>query len=146
MIPRFIFVGMPFRHKGSPRFSLLICWTASSYWRKFFLLKKIHLLLLIGGDFSIHWRDSTTCFFILKGFFFCLFTDLLLISSILLSYTGTFLGSSFSFLTFCLETSSRTQLFFINFFMFKERGHLSRAMAEQDSNPLQGAICLRCQG
>ena len=119
----------------------------SSLWKRSFVIRGDHrwlveLLLLFEGVFF-------TCFFLLqenslsflKRFYllFLFIERIFFVCSLIFfwsiqscsSHTRAFLGSSFSFLTFCLDTSFRTWFSsstkFINFFMTKEVVLISRA-------------------
>ena len=167
MISHFIFVEMPLCYRGKPRFSgessLLICWIASSYWRKFH-----YMVLLIEGSFI-------TWFFLLKEFsshvstycgsslspliegFFITYFFLLKEFSLFVHWSSSdqfnpalshwhLPGILLQFLDLLLGHQLQNIVFFTNFFMFKDRGLLSIAITDKESIPQREAECLRYQG
>ena len=156
MILHFIFAGYPPSYKTSMRFSGEVhCWLTElllliegSPITRFFLLREFssHVLSYWRTFLFLSWKDFYHLFLLIEGIFFvCSLIFFWSIRSCSL-HIGKFLGSSSSFLTFCLDTSFRTFVYFINFFMTEGMVSLGVATTMQDGYPQRKAECLRCQG
>ena len=130
---------------------LLLCSIASSYWRRFH-----YMVLLIEGGFIAWFLLKEFSSYLTERFFYHLF---LLIERISLfahwSSSDQFNpalshwhlpGIFHQFLDLLLGHRHQNIVFFTNFFMFKDRGFLSKAIADKESNPKREAECLRYQG